>query len=115
MNEELSALLITLLIATIPNLIIKLIEKSKPKSDLNKSSIEAADISLDMLKDTLMSCKADLSLLKEQNTVLVEINEAHKNDNEALRKQIECLEDELKIFRENVEGKIDKLGDNNAI
>lgn len=114
MSEELVALLISLAIATIPNLIIKIVDK-KPREDLNKATLEAADISFDMLKETLSACKNDLDILKENNIALTELSEVRKHDNELLRAQIKSLEEELKDFKEKFVEKIDEIGDKDAL
>jgi len=51
MSDELLTIILATLIGLVPNLAIKWLEKQKPKEDLAKTSMESADLSLEMLTD----------------------------------------------------------------
>jgi len=101
MSTEIQAFLIALAIATIPNLIIKWIESRKPKEELGKSTIEAADLSLDMLIETINSQRESIKFLQERTDFKKREVERLSKENEDLCLKIEELEKEIKILTEN--------------
>lgn len=52
-NPEILALIIATLIAAIPNIIFKLLDRIKPKEDLTKKILENTDLSIDIVKEAL--------------------------------------------------------------
>lgn len=101
MSDEALTILLATLIGLVPNLIIKWIEKQKPKEELDKTSIESADMSLEMLKlanETLLEhikfqeerhriAREELVYLQQKYLTLVEecerkLKEKDKKENE---------------------------------
>lgn len=114
MTEEIIALLLASLIGFIPNLVLKIVEKTKSKEELGQVSIQAADISLDMLKDTIVSLKEHVEYLNqrydkkklEMLSLEEKINrlEKERNDRDKLLikliKEGSCSEDLVKKLEE---------------
>lgn len=66
MKEEILALIIASLIGLIPNLVLKIVEKLKTKEELDRVSLQSADISLDMLQDTNLALKQHIEYLNDR-------------------------------------------------
>jgi mannitol-specific phosphotransferase system IIBC component len=54
MNEQIIAALIAAIVGFITNVVIKKIEKEKPKEEKDKTAIETAEKSLRIMKETLL-------------------------------------------------------------
>jgi peptidoglycan hydrolase CwlO-like protein len=108
MSTEIQAFLIALAIATIPNLIIKWVENRIPQENLGKTAIEAADISFDMLKETILSQKESIDFL--QKRLEFRRNEAKRveEENEALCLENDTLHNEIKKLRQRIRDLEDK-------
>lgn len=104
MNEEILALVITLLIALLPNLAIKWVEKRQPEEALQKTTLEAANISVEVLQETL-------AVLKDQciyyNAKLIQ----KRQELEDSYTEIEKLRKENYLLRKLLS---DKEGEKNA-
>lgn len=70
------------------NLIIKFVETKRPQEELDKTAIEAADISFDILKESL-------SVVSERNRIL-------EKDREDRGKKIDELESLIKGLQEQL-------------
>lgn len=103
MSTELEAFLIALAIATIPNLIIKWVESRQPRENLGKTTIEAADISLDMLKETIETQNETIKFLQDRLEIRRnEVKKAEK-ENEGLCIENDRLKDTIKTLRQQIE------------
>lgn len=65
-TENALVLLIATLLGLLPNLILKLIDKIKDKQDITKSSLESADLSMDILQDALKFSREEIIYLTKQ-------------------------------------------------
>jgi len=91
MSAELQAFVVALLLTTIPNIVIKMIEKYKSTSEVNKASLEAADLSLDMLKESLCSCREYTKILEERCGKLEAENKELHRENVLMHDKISRL------------------------
>jgi hypothetical protein len=94
--------LIALAIATLPNLIIKWVETRKPKEDLGKTTIEAADISFDMLKDTIASQIESIKFLQDRLDFKRKETEKIEKENEALCLENDSLHEQIKVLKQKI-------------
>jgi hypothetical protein len=75
-NDNIIALIIAALVGLIPNIILKLLDKQKPKEDMIKTTIEAADLSMDMMKASMANEE------KQKELCLIKLEKANKKLNE---------------------------------
>lgn len=92
MNEEILALVITLLIAILPNLAIKWVEKRQPEEALQKTTLEAANISVEVLQEAL-------AVLKDQCTYYSAKLKQKRDELESCYSEIEKLKKENYLLR----------------
>lgn len=95
--------MIATLIGLLPNLIIKIIERGKDKSDINKTSLESADLSMDILQDALKFSKEEIIYLTNQikaKDEMITILNKENTDMKALVLFYKCKLEENKISLE---------------
>lgn len=101
LSNEFVAGLATLFITLLMNLIIKYIETRKPKEELDKTALEAADLSFDFLKESLaiaiQSIKDRDEKIKTQEIRIKELDDCM----EAAEKEIEILHEEMRKLKED--------------
>lgn len=96
MSDELLTIILATLVGLVPNLIIKWAEKQKPREELEKTSIESADITLDMQRDLNSSLSAHIKFQDERLAL-------KKEEIKALLERIKQLEDENCILKARLE------------